>query len=286
MISIIVHFPRFAYKGLYYLLSKGYCHDESLDISTQSCNGVIGTLTARRHGRRPAANIGARYDHNNAAIAVNFFYSNFVASTISTTLDFGREYFPSTNINASLRFPEYGSSKLNLKFQQSFRNAALSISVGLNQSPDILLSAAIATSSIACGTESKYKTAAHCFTWAERGDLLRLAYTHHFGRLRKISAFAEVTRRLSNNKSSLAVGVSCIVDNLTTAKTTLNDRGKLRPLLLHKIKPNSSLNISAEFNMKALDKIPRIGLALCNLICNKIVITKFRCYQSKFSYTN
>ncbi|TYI99898.1 hypothetical protein E1A91_A13G049700v1 [Gossypium mustelinum] len=246
------------------LLSKGYCHDESLDISTQSCNGVIGTLTARRHGRRPAANIGARYDHNNAAIAVNFFY----------------KYFPSTNINASLRFPEYGSSKLNLKFQQSFRNAALSISVGLNQSPDILLSAAIATSSIACGTESKYKTAAHCFTWygagvsiinpshdasiilAERGDLLRLAYTHHFGRLRKISAFAEVTRRLSNNKSSLAIGVSCIVDNLTTAKTTLNDRGKLRPLLLHKIKPNSSLNISAEFNMKALDKIPRIGLAL------------------------
>lgn len=119
---------------------------------------------------------------------------------------------------------------------------------------------------------------------AERGDLLRLAYTHHFGRLRKISAFAEVTRRLSNNKSSLAVGVSCIVDNLTTAKTTLNDRGKLRPLLLHKIKPNSSLNISAEFNVKALDKIPRMGLALCNLICNKIVITKFRCYQSKFIY--
>ncbi|KAK8259373.1 hypothetical protein V6Z11_D13G051600 [Gossypium hirsutum] len=134
------------------LLSKGYCHDESLNISTQSCNGVIGTLTARRHGRRPAANIGARYDHNNAAIA------------ISTTLDFGREYLPSTNINASLRFPEYGSSKLNLKFQQSFRNAALSISVGLNQSPDILLSAAIATSSIACGIESKYKTASHCFT--------------------------------------------------------------------------------------------------------------------------
>ncbi|MBA0602174.1 hypothetical protein Gorai_002364 [Gossypium raimondii] len=127
------------------LLSKGYCHDESLNISTQSCNGVI-----------------------------------------STTLDFGREYLPSTNINASLRFPEYGSSKLNLKFQQSFRNAALSIFVGLNQSPDILLSAAIATSSIACGIESKYKTASHCFTRAEKRDLLRLAYTHHFGRSRKI----------------------------------------------------------------------------------------------------
>ncbi|MBA0667342.1 hypothetical protein Goklo_000442 [Gossypium klotzschianum] len=256
------------------MLSKGYCHDESLNISTQSCNGVIGTLTVRRHGRRPAANIGARYDHTNAAIAVNFFYSNFVASTISTTLDFGREYLPSTNINASLRFPEHGSSKLNLKFQQSFRNAALSISVGLNQSPDILLSAAIATSSIACGIETKYKTASHCFTRIHAS----------FWPVEEDSAFVEVTRRLSNNKCSLAVGVSCIVDNLTTAKATLNDRGKLRPLLLHKIKLNSSLNISAEFNMKALDNIPRIGLALCNLICNKIVITKFRCYQSKFIY--
>ncbi|MBA0815641.1 hypothetical protein Gohar_000401, partial [Gossypium harknessii] len=169
---------------------------------------------------------------------------------------------------------------LNLKFQQSFRNAALSISVGLNQSPDILLSATIGTSSIAFGIESKYKTTSRSFSrldagisvtnpsrdasiiLAEKGDLLRLAYAHRFGQSRKISAVAEVTRRLSNNKNSLAVGVSCIADKLTTVKATLNNRGKLQALLVHKIKPNSSLNISAEFNMKALDKIPRIGLAL------------------------
>ncbi|KAK8316579.1 hypothetical protein V6Z11_A13G049800 [Gossypium hirsutum] len=249
------------------LLTKGYIHDQTLSISTRSCNGV---------GRRSTANVGAQYKYKNAAVEVNFD----TKSSIATTLSFGGEILPSTNVNASLRLPEYGSSQLNLKFQQSFRNAALSISVGLNQSPDILLSATIGTSSIAFGIESKYKTTSRSFgrldagisvttpsrdasiILAEKGDLLRLAYAHRFGQSRKISAVAEVTRRLSNNKNSLAVGVSCIADKLTTVKATLNNRGKLQALLVQKIKPNSSLNISAEFNMKALDKIPRIGLAL------------------------
>ncbi|XP_040940648.1 mitochondrial outer membrane protein porin 2 [Gossypium hirsutum] len=231
---------------------------------------------ASRQGRRSTANVGAQYKYKNAAVEVNFD----TKSSIATTLSFGGEILPSTNVNASLRLPEYGSSQLNLKFQQSFRNATLSISVGLNQSPDILLSATIGTSSIAFGIESKYKTTSRSFgrldagisvtnpsrdasiILAEKGDLLRLAYAHRFGQSRKISAVAEVTRRLSNNKNSLAVGVSCIADKLTTVKATLNNRGKLQALLVQKIKPNSSLNISAEFNMKALDKIPRIGLAL------------------------
>ncbi|XP_022762137.1 mitochondrial outer membrane protein porin 5-like [Durio zibethinus] len=97
---------------------------------------------------------------------------------------------------------------------------------------------------------------------AEKCDLLRLAYAHQFGHSRKISAVAEVTRRLSKNKNSLAVGVSCILDHLTTVKATLNNQGKLRALLLHRSKPISCLNVSGEFDTRALDKIPRIGLAL------------------------
>lgn len=101
---------------------------------------------------------------------------------------------------------------------------------------------------------------------AERGDLLRLTYEHHFGHPRKVSAVAEVSRRLSKNRNSLAVGISCILDNLTTVKATLNNQGKLKALLLHKIKPNSSLTISGEFNTKALDKVPKIGLALALML--------------------
>ncbi|XP_022745150.1 mitochondrial outer membrane protein porin 2-like [Durio zibethinus] len=258
------------------LLTKGYSQDQILSISTHSCNGVILTSGALKHGRQSSTHIGARYKYRNAAIDVNID----TKSSISTTLTLGGEFLPSTNIKASVRFPDYNSSKLNLKFQHFFRNATLSVSVDLNQSPDVMLSATIGTSSIAFGMESKYKTASRSFTQhdagisvtkpscnasiilAERGDLLRLAYAHHFGHSRKISAVAEVTRRLSENKNSHAVGISCILDNLTTVKATLNNRGKLQALLLHKIKPNSRLNISGEFNTKALDKIPRIGLAL------------------------
>ncbi|XVE93507.1 hypothetical protein REPUB_Repub01dG0198700 [Reevesia pubescens] len=257
------------------LLTKGYSQDQILSISSHSCNGVIITSNAMKHGRRSSTRIGARYKYRNAAIDVNID----TKSSISTTLTLGGEF-----LKASLKFPDYNSTKLSLKFQHFFRNAALSISFGLNQSPDIMLPATIGTPSIAIGMESKYKTASRSFTQydagisvtkpscnasiilAERGDLLRLAYVHHFGHSRKISAVAEATRRLSKTKNSLAVGVSCIVDHLPTVKATLNNRGKLQALLLHKIKPNSSLNISGEFDTKALDKIPRIGLALALML--------------------
>ncbi|XWS39864.1 hypothetical protein CRYUN_Cryun18bG0091100 [Craigia yunnanensis] len=258
------------------LLKKGYNQDQILSISTHSCNGVILTSGAVKHGRRSTTHIGAKYKYRNAAVDVNID----TKSSFSTTLTLGGEFLPSTNIKASVRFPDYYSSKLNLKFQHFFRYAALSVCVGLNQSPDIMLSATIGTSRIAFGMESKYKTASRSFTQydagisvtkpssnasiilAERGDLLRLAYVHHIGHSRKIYAVAEVSRWLSKNKNSLAVGVSCILDNLTTVKATLNNQGKLQALLLHKIKPNSCLNISGEFDTKAIDKIPRIGLAL------------------------
>ncbi|XP_039006477.1 mitochondrial outer membrane protein porin 5-like [Hibiscus syriacus] len=262
------------------LLTKGYCRDQSLSISTHSCTGVIVTSRAVRHGRRSTANIGARYKHKNFDIQINFD----TKSSISTTLTFGAEFLPSTNINASLRFPKYNLSSINLNFHRSFRNAALSMSVGLNHSPVLTLSTTVGTSSLAIGMESMYATASRSFmrfnaglsvtsqshdasiTLAEKGDLLRLAYVRHFGGRRKVSAVAEVTRGLSNNKNSLAVGVSCIVDKLTTAKATLNNRGMLQALLIHRIEPNSSLKMSGEFDMKALDKIPRIGLALALIL--------------------
>ncbi|KAK6253428.1 hypothetical protein QUC31_015148 [Theobroma cacao] len=290
------------------LLTKGYSQDQRLSISTRSSNGVIFTSTAARPGRRssPTTQIAASYKYGNASIDVNIDakpsfsttltlggkvlpstyakaslkFPDYNFSKFSTTLTLGGKVLPSTYTKASLKFPDYNFSKLNLKFQHFFRNAALYISVDLNQSPVVMLSASIGTASIAFGMEAKYKAASHSFTQcdagisvtkpscdasiilAERGDLLRLAYVHHFGHLRKISAVAEVTRRLSKNKNTFAVGGSCIVDHLTTVKAKLNNQGKLQALLRHMINPNSWLTISGEFDTKALDKKPGIGLAL------------------------
>lgn len=52
------------------------------------------------------------------------------------------------------------------------------------------------------------------------------------------------------------------MDHLTTVKAKLNNQGKLQALLRHMINPNSWLTISGEFDTKALDKKPGIGLAL------------------------
>ncbi|XP_022763515.1 mitochondrial outer membrane protein porin 2-like [Durio zibethinus] len=147
------------------LLRKGYSLDKTLSISTHSCNGVILTSRAVKQGRGSSTNIGARYKYRNAAIDVNFN----TKSSVSTTLTLGGEFLPSTNIKASVRFPDYNSSKLNLQFPHLCRNAALSISVGLSQSPDVMLSATMGTSSIAFGMELKYKTASHRFTQYDAG---------------------------------------------------------------------------------------------------------------------
>ena len=50
--------------------------------------------------------------------------------------------------------------------------------------------------------------------------------------------------------------------NLTTVKARFDDHGKRMTLLQHKIKPQSCLALTSEFDTKALDKIPGIGLAL------------------------
>ncbi|KAK8668722.1 hypothetical protein V6N13_106168 [Hibiscus sabdariffa] len=147
------------------LLTKGYSHDQTLSITTQSCNGVIVTSTAVKHGSRSTANVGARYKHENAAIEVNFD----ARSSISAALTFGAKFLPSTNVKASLILPQYSSSNLNLKFHQSFRNAGLSISVGLNQSPDLTLSTTVGNSIIAFGMGSKYKIASCSFTQIDAG---------------------------------------------------------------------------------------------------------------------
>ena len=50
--------------------------------------------------------------------------------------------------------------------------------------------------------------------------------------------------------------------NLTTVKARFDDHGKRMTLLQHKIKSQSCLALTSEFDTKALDKIPGIGLAL------------------------
>lgn len=97
---------------------------------------------------------------------------------------------------------------------------------------------------------------------ANKCDLLKASYVHRFHQPKKITVGAEITRRFSTKENTFTVAGSCKVDKTTTLKVKVNNHGKLDTLLLHKIRRKFSLSISSEFDTKALDKVPRIGLAL------------------------
>jgi len=96
---------------------------------------------------------------------------------------------------------------------------------------------------------------------ADKGDTIKVCGLYNFDN-KQVSAVVELTRKLSKKKNTLAVGGLYTVDAQTTVKARLNDTGSLAALLRLKVKPKSHLIISGEFDMKALDRPPKVGLAL------------------------
>ncbi|KAF5733206.1 putative Porin/voltage-dependent anion-selective channel protein [Tripterygium wilfordii] len=198
----------------------------------------------------------------------------------SATLSFSGNLLPSTKFIASAKFPNYKTSMLKIQYLGFHKHSAVTISVVLNQLPSANLSATLNISSIAIGMKATYKTSSSQFAaydagisvtkpicdasiiLADKGDLIRASFVHYFDQGRKIAAVAEITRRFSKKENNLTVGGSCSVDHHTTIKAKLDNHGKLNALLMHKFKPKSYLTISGEFNTIALDKHPKIGLAL------------------------
>ncbi|KAF5752835.1 mitochondrial outer membrane protein porin 2-like [Tripterygium wilfordii] len=91
---------------------------------------------------------------------------------------------------------------------------------------------------------------------------LRSSYVHHLDQLKKTPAVGEITPRFSTNENIFTVGGSYAVDPLTVVKAKLNNHGKLRDLLQHEVIPKSIVAISSESDTRALDKNPRLGVAL------------------------
>lgn len=96
----------------------------------------------------------------------------------------------------------------------------------------------------------------------DKGGLVTASYVHYLDQEKKNAAVVEFTQNLSTKRSTLTVGGSCAVDHQTVVKARLNGHGDVKTALQYSIRPKSRLSISGEFNTKALDKIPKIGLAL------------------------
>lgn len=97
---------------------------------------------------------------------------------------------------------------------------------------------------------------------ANKGDLLRASYVHYLDPEKRNAAVVQFTQELSTKRNTLTVGGSCAVDRHTVVKARLDDRGKFSTLLEYNFRPKSCLTISGEFNTKAVDRSPKIGLEL------------------------
>lgn len=149
----------------------------------------------------------------------------------------------------------------------------------MHHTPKIQLSASAGTSSLAFGIQTKYEIASRQFreidagfsmtkpnydasiTMGNKGDFLRASYIHYFDHKKKVAAAAVISRRFSKKENALTVGGSWIMDNITTVKARVDDRGKIMMLLKYGIISKSCLTIASEFDTKSLNKIPGIGLA-------------------------
>ncbi|KAG6736703.1 mitochondrial outer membrane protein porin 2-like isoform X1 [Populus alba x Populus x berolinensis] len=239
--------------------------DATINVIVDSKSPISTTLTLSRKFP-PSLNI-----------SVSLKFPKYDSSMISTTLTLSRKFLPSLNTSASLKLPKYDSSTLQAQYFHKY--AALATSFSLHHTPKIQLSASAGTSTLAFGIQTKYEIASRQFreidagfsmtkpnydasiTMGNKGDFLRASYIHYFDHKKKVAAAAVISRRFSKKENALTVGGSWIMDNITTVKARVDDRGKIMMLLKYGIKSKSCLTIASEFDTKSLNKIPGIGLA-------------------------
>uniref|UniRef100_K4AIJ6 Uncharacterized protein n=1 Tax=Setaria italica TaxID=4555 RepID=K4AIJ6_SETIT len=231
------------------------------------------TSTALEKGGLCYLDMSSEYKHKNTLISVKVD----TESNISTTLTLLKA-LPSTKLAISVKLPDCNARKL--KLQYFHENATFATVVCMKPSPAIEFSGTVGAKGVSFGAECRYDTARGkfrkyrvaigmtskyyhaAFILADRGDTIKVYGLYHFDKKQKASAVVELTRKLSKNENTLTVGGLYTVDAQTTVKARLNNTGNLAALLRLEVKPRSHLMISGEFDMKALDRPPKIGLAL------------------------
>ncbi|KAF9621203.1 hypothetical protein IFM89_016697 [Coptis chinensis] len=260
------------------LLTKDYSYDQKFSVSTFTDAGVALTSTAAKKGGISTGDVAAQYKYKDHVIDVKVD----TESNISTTVTF-HEIVPSTKAIATVKFPQYDSSKVEYLWRCNTSmnmHSTLTTAANLNQSPVVDFSVTLGTANFAFGVESTYETKLGSLTkynagisvksadydasavLADKGDTLKGSYVHYLGLPKRSAGVIEIARRFSTNENTITAGGSYAIDDLTVVKARLNSNGKLGALLQHELKPKSLLTISSEIDTKALDKNPRFGLAL------------------------
>ncbi|CAN6318717.1 unnamed protein product [Urochloa humidicola] len=283
------------------LLTKDYTCDREVTLSTVTASGVGITSTAMKKEGPCYLDMSSEYKHKNTLLTVKVDTESNISTTLvllkaipSTKLAISvklpdcnarkistvfkvSEHLPHRKLAVSVKLPD---DPLKLKLQYFHENATFATVVCMKPSPVVEFSGTVGIKGLALGAECRYDGGRKKFRkyraaigmtskyydaaliMADKGDTIKVYGMYHFDKKQKASAVVELTRKLSKNENALTVGGLYTVDTHTTVKARLNNTGSLAALLRLEVKPKSHLMISGEFDMKALDKPPKIGLAL------------------------
>ncbi|MQL70235.1 hypothetical protein Taro_002524 [Colocasia esculenta] len=254
-------------------------HSPALPTKTRG----LGTNAVKKGGLY-IGDITSQYKYKNTTIDIKVDTESKVSSTITLV-----DLLPFTKTIANVRLPDYNSGKLEVQYFHD--HASIAGVVALKQSPSVDISGTFGSHGIVFGAEAGFDTGSRTFTKynvglsltkssndetmlisiklchffstrADKGETLRASYVRYIHEKQTCAGVAEITRKFSTNENTLTVGGLCELDPLTTVKAKLNNNGKLAALLQHQLKPNNVLTISGEFDTKALDKHPRVGLSV------------------------
>lgn len=255
------------------LLTKDYNFDHKYTLSLQGSSGLGLTATGLKRDQIFVGDINTLYKSGKTTVDVKVdTYSNVSTKVILSDI------LPSTKAAFSFKIPDHKSGKLDVQYIHP--HAAIDSSIGLNPTPLLELSAAIGSKDLSLGAEVGFDTASANFTkynagigmnrpdysasvlLTDKGQVLKASYVHLVNPVNGTTVGAEMSHRLNTNENSFAIGSSYALDQLTVVKTRFSDNGKVAMLCQREWRPKSLVSLSAEYDSKASNAAPKLGLAL------------------------
>lgn len=255
------------------LLTKDYNFDQKFSLSVVGATGLGLTATGLKRDQIFIGDLSTIYKSGNTTVDVKVdTYSNVTTKvTVSNLL-------PSTKAALSFKIPDNKSGKLDVQYLHP--HAAFDSSIGLNPNPLLELSATIGSKELSLGGEVAFDTASASFIkynagislnkhdysaallLTDKGQALKASYIHYVDSKNGTTVAAELIHRFSSYQNNFSIGSSHAIDPFTIVKTRLSDNGKIATLLQREWRPKSLITFSAEYDSKAVNATPKLGLAL------------------------
>lgn len=255
------------------LLTKDYNVDHKFTFSVPSASGMGLTATGVKRGDIFIGDISTQYKGGNTTVDVKVdTYSN--VSTKVTVNDI----LPSLKAAFSFDIPDSRSGKLDLQYLHNY--SAVNSSISLNPNPHLEVSAALGNNDVALGGEIGFNSASSSFTkynagisinkpdfavaviLVDMGQTVKASYIHTVNQSTRTEVAAEMIHRLSSFDNTFTIGSSHGIDPFTTLKTRFSNDGKVGLTCQREWRPKSLVTFSAEYDSKAPNASPKLGLAL------------------------